>query len=376
VSCPRRWPSSRDGSARASRFDTCSSDAFAREVAILAVVSDSRTLDATPRRLARARQRLGRPTSPELTAAVALGIAVLVLPSLAATLVAAFSQAWSRALAAARSPGLPTGGVSGLAQLGATSQLAAFLQLCAAVLVAVALSTAAVTWLQRGVFVRFAAAAGGDRELGSVPRERLAERVARASFACAKWSLLMVALVAPWSDALRGMSGAWQRAPSELLPIAGGLVESLFERAAIVLAALGVIDFGVQQALFRRRLKMSRQQLQEEQRATEADPHATAERRRRAREQQAASVLQELGEVAYVVCDLEGRAFALRERDAELAVWIAAEGDLAFRVRSEAIARGLRVAVDAELALELGKFEIGETLPPTIAARLQLPRRT
>jgi hypothetical protein len=305
-----------------------------------------------------------------------LGVAVLVLPSLAATLVAAFSQAWSGALVAARSPGLPTGGVSGLAQLGTVSQLAAFSQLCAALLVAVALSAAAVTWLQRGVFVRFAGAAGGDRELGSVPRERLPERLARASFACAKWSVLMVALVAPWSDAVRGMAGAWQRAPSELLPIAGGLVVSLFERAAIVLAALGVIDFGVQQALFRRRLKMSRQQLQEEQRATEADPHATAEWRRRAREQQAAAVLQELAEVAHVVCDLEGRAFALRESDGQLAVWIAAEGDLAVRMRAQAIARGLSVAVNAELAVELRKFEIGETLPPAIAARLQLPGRT
>jgi flagellar biosynthesis protein FlhB len=209
-----------------------------------------------------------------------------------------------------------------------------------------------------------------------VPRERLAERVGRAGFACAKWMVLVFALVAPWSDAVRGMIGAWQRAPSELLPIAGGLVVSLFERAAIVLAALGVIDFGVQQALFRRRLKMSRQQLQEEQRATEADPHATAERRRRAREQQATAVLQELAEVAYVVCDLEGRAFALREKDGELALWIVAEGDLAARMRAQAIARGLSIAVNAELAVELRKFEIGETLPPAIAARLQLPGRT
>jgi flagellar biosynthesis protein FlhB len=191
--------------------------------------------------------------------------------------------------------------------------------------------------------------------------------------------VLVVVLIAPWSDALRGMLGAWQRAPHELLPIAGKLVLALLERAAIVLAAIGLIDFGIQQALFRRRLRMSRQQLQEEQRATEADPHAVAERRRRAREQQSAAVLQELAEVALLVCDLAGRALAMRETSDGIAVWIAAEGELAVRVRAEAIARGLPIVVDSELVVALSAFEIGESVPSGLATRarerLQRPGR-
>jgi flagellar biosynthetic protein FlhB len=293
------------------------------------------------------------------------------MPFMAAALSGAVRMAWNGMLASARSPALAGTPTSGVLQLGTAAQLASFAQLCAAVLGALALTAAATTWLQRGIFVRFAGFAGEDRELGGLPRETFAERVARSSFAALKWLALVIALIAPCSEAVRGMLGAWQRAPHELSPIAGTLVGSLIERAAIVLAAIGVIDFGVQQAWFRRRLRVSRQQLREEQRATEADPYATAERRRRAREQQTAAVLQELEEVAFVVCDLEARAFALRESENAFSVWVVGRGDSAMRLRAEAIARSLPVVVDNELAFALSAFEIGETLPPTVAARVR-----
>jgi flagellar biosynthesis protein FlhB len=135
---------------------------------------------------------------------------------------------------------------------------------------------------------------------------------------------------------------------------------------------LGALDFAVQQVAFRRRLRMSRHELQEEQKATEADPHATAERKRRGRELQARVALQELDEVSGVVCDLEGRAFGVREKGAEMMVWIKAEGgDLAARVRTEAEARGLPVRIDRDLAAALASREIGEALPPDVANRLR-----
>jgi flagellar biosynthesis protein FlhB len=324
-------------------------------------VTDNRTHEATPRRLARARERSGRPSSYELAAASALGVAAIALPSLAATLLAAIRALWTAVLAAARSPQLPTVIDVNLAPLAELARLTA------AALAAVAVTAGAATALQRGVFVRFAGAGGAGAET-SAPPESPVERMGRATFSLAKWSVLIAALVVPWSDAVRGMLGAWQRAPQELSPIAGELVLVLLERAAIALAMIGVIDFGVQQLLFRRRLRMSRYELQEERRATEADPHASAERRRRARELQAAVTLQELDEVSIVVCDLEGRAIALRET---FEVWIKAEGDLATRLRAEAIARGIQVVIDVELIAALTAFELNEPLTPAVYAMVR-----
>jgi flagellar biosynthesis protein FlhB len=328
-------------------------------------VTDSRTYEATPRRLARARQQLGRPSSYELAGACALGVAAIALPSLAASLLTAFRALWGDALAAARSSQLPATAIH--VNLASLAELA---RLTAAGLAAVALTAGAVTGLQRGVFVRFLGAGESGRE-ASVPRESALERVGSAAFSLAKWSVLIAVLIAPWSDAVRGMLGVWQRAPHELSPIAGELVLALLERAAIALAMLGVIDLGVQQLLFRRRLKMSRHELQEERRATEADPHASAERRRRARELQTAATLQELDDVTSVVCDLEGRAIALRETAEAIAVWITAAGDLAARLRAEAIARGVPVVVDVELSAALAAFEINEPLTPAVRAMVR-----
>jgi flagellar biosynthesis protein FlhB len=341
-------------------------------------VSETRTLEATPRRLARARQRFGRPTSRELTAAFALAAAAITLPAAAAVLVAAFGSLWNAAIEAARGPRLQdlasrsgaSTRPSALTLFTQSPQLSELAQLLAALLIAIALIAALATSLQRGAFVRIAGAGGSTFE-SRIPPEPLAARFARSAFSVVKWAVFIAALFAPWSEAVRGMMGAWQRTPQELLPIAGRLILALLERAAIVLAVLGVIDFGFQQAAFRRRLRMSRRELQDEQKATESDPHATAERKRRMRELQAEVALRELEEVTMLVCDVEGRAFGLRERGREMVVWIKAEDDLAARVRAEAGARGVPVRVDRDLAVVLARAEIGEVLSEGVAARLR-----
>jgi flagellar biosynthetic protein FlhB len=355
--------------------------ADASEYEYVAGVSETRNLEATPRRIARARARFGRPASGELTAAVALAAAAVALPGAAAVLVAALASLWKVAIAGAGIPqlhdlsgrALAPAQSNALTLLAHGSQLAELAQVIAALLIAIALTAALVTALQRGAFVRIAAGAGSTFE-SRIPPEPVAARLARSAMSVAKWAVFVAALVAPWSEAVRGMMGAWQRTPSELLPLAGRLVLALLERAAIVLAVLGVVDFGVQQVAFRRRLRMSRRELQEEQKATESDPHATAERKRRMRELQAEVALRELEEVTMLVCDVEGRAFGVREHGREVAVWIKAEGEVAARVRTEAEARGLPIRVDRDLSGVLARGEIGEALPEAVAARLRSDR--
>jgi flagellar biosynthetic protein FlhB len=362
-------------------------------------VSDDRTFEATPRRLARARQQFGRPSSQELTAACAFGAVALGVASLGPAVQLAFNGLWGGALEAMRASqqgvfllasgaaaavgGLGATGAVALAAapgipavaLGALRTLGALAPLLAAVLVALAVVGGTATALQRGMFLRLAGASGDFAQ--GLPRPRGVERWADASWTLAKWLVLLAVLIDPWSDAVRGMLGVWQRAPHELLPLVGRLMVALLERAAVALAVLGVIDFAIQQVTFRRRLRMSRQELQEERRATESDPHASAERRRRARDQQLSAAMLELSDVDALVCDLDGRAIALRRERAapqdpnattreHFLVWLKADGDFARRIRTEAAARELPIAIDAELTNSLLSYEINEPLPPEI----------
>ncbi|HKP57823.1 MAG TPA: EscU/YscU/HrcU family type III secretion system export apparatus switch protein, partial [Polyangiales bacterium] len=217
-------------------------------------------------------------------------------------------------------------------------------------------------WLQSGLAVRVG---GSFPEFGSGRGLRLAP--ADTALRAAKWLLLTAALLWPWSAALRGMLDGFERAPHELLPIAGELCARLIGRAALLLFALGAIDLAVQHWLFRRRLRVSRGQLREERRADEPEPQALAERRRRAHELRSAATLLEVKELDSIVCEGRRRAIGVR---APGVVWLKAEGDLAERLVSEARAAGLPIVEDARLLDALLGFELNEALPERLRAQL------
>jgi len=325
-------------------------------------VSESRTLEASPRKLARARARLGRPTSRVLTAAATLGVFALAAPPLAERALGLASRLWSSALAAMRTPApsLPRVDRDALLELAA---------LGGGTLLALAFVASGVAWLQGGAIVRFAGGAGPGSAI-EIDTGVGADRAPRAAIALATFTLVFVGLAWPWSDALRGMLDAWQRAPSELLPIAGTPALALFERAALALAVAAALELALQTAVFRRRLRMSRRELQEEARATEGDPHARAERRRRAHEVRMQATLLELSEVSAIVFDSE-RAIGLRVSQRRPVVWLQADGELARMLRREGAARQLPLVHDSELAVALAAFQPNELLPNWLAQRIR-----
>jgi flagellar biosynthetic protein FlhB len=321
-------------------------------------VSERRTLPATARKLARAQKRYGLPRSLELTAALSLGLAVFVLPPVAEQLWAAERGLWGRLLAAA---GAPVPATPAFDRAAAASLAIEF----AGLLGAIALAAALATFVQRGAAVRLG---GGDgASFGAGPPT---ERFAPAGYSLAKWAVLAAVLLWPWSDALRGMLASWQRAPHELTALTGGLLRALLERAVLALALIGTIDLLVQHASFRRRLRMSRRELQDEQRESEGDPHARDERRRRAHELRFRATLLELGEVDLIVCD-EDRTLGMKVRGSDAVVWIKADGELGRRMRREAERRSLPVAFDSSLTDALYAFEPNESLPSPLKHRVR-----
>jgi type III secretion protein U len=319
-------------------------------------VSENPTHEATPRRLARAVQRFGAPRSPELTAACLLSVLWLGLPALVAQFMRQERALWSDLLGALAAP-VPSGVVPGA--------LIELVRIATLSVLGLALAAVAATWLQRGLALR---AGGSFPEFAGVRAPRLAP--ADAALRVLKWLLLTAALLWPWSAAVRGMLGSFERAPGELLPIAGELCARLIGRAALVLAILGAIDLGVQHWLFRRRLRVGASQQREERRADEPEPHALAERRRRAHELLLAASLLEVSELESVVCESQRRAVGVR---APGVVWLKAEGELALRLLEAARQAGLPIVDDARLLEALSSYELNEALPAALRAQLPMP---
>lgn len=209
---------------------------------------------------------------------------------------------------------------------------------------------------QRGLALRWAGSAGAPRH-EAVDALRVA----------IGWTLLVLALCWPLTAAVRGMLASYQRAPRELPELAFALCGQLLGRAALALALLGVADLALAHWLFRRRLRASRRELREEQRRDEPDPHALAERRRRAHELRLSATLLELSELERVICEGTRRAVGVR---APGVVWLKAEGDLAARLRAEARAAGIPIFDDPALVDALLGYELNEPLPAQLRARL------
>jgi flagellar biosynthesis protein FlhB len=326
-------------------------------------VSESPTHEASPRKLARARLRLGRPSSQALTGAVALGLGALLLPVIGERAVVVAAGLWATVLSAVRAPGgeMPALDPSAVLELAALGGGGLF---------AIAGVAAGAVWLQRGAIVRLAGGAGSDAGV-ELERGWGAERIPRAAFSIVVFFAVLGSLLWPWSDALRGMVGAWQRAPAELSPLAGSLAIALLERAAIALAVVGVLELGAQTLWYRRRLRMSRRELQEESRATEGDPHARTERRRRAHEFRMQATLLELSEVSVIVFDSE-RAIGLKLASGAPVVWIKATGELAATLRREANARAVPLLSHRGLAIALSTLEPNEPLPAELLQRVRV----
>ncbi|HKU41957.1 MAG TPA: EscU/YscU/HrcU family type III secretion system export apparatus switch protein [Polyangiales bacterium] len=297
--------------------------------------------------MARAVRQFGAPVSAALTTAWLFGALWLALPWLSAAFLRAEGSLWTQLTAAASAPVPVHHALSSLGEL-AFAAIGGVLGLAAL--------SALATASQRGLAFRFAAGGGGPR---IAPADTL--RIALG------WSLLAAALCWPLAAAVRGMLASYQRAPRELPGIAFELCVQLVGRAALALALLGVADLALQHWLFRRRLRLGRRELREERRRDEPDPHALAERRRRAHELLLAATLLELSELERVICEGTRRAIGVR---APGVVWLKAEGDLAARLRAEAQAAGLPIREDPALVDALLGYELNEPLPEQLRARL------
>lgn len=147
----------------------------------------------------------------------------------------------------------------------------------------------------------------------------------------------------------------WLQA-GDILPLASRSIAMLTWWALACFLAIAAFDVWFQQWEFRRRNRMSIDEVRREHKETEGDPHIRSRRKQLHREVAATNMLQNVRKASVVVVNPTHVAVALyyRAGETELPVVLAkGEGDLARRIRGIAEEEGIPVLRNVDLARRL-----------------------
>jgi flagellar biosynthetic protein FlhB len=167
------------------------------------------------------------------------------------------------------------------------------------------------------------------------------------------------------TDYFAGMFAADARAiPREIMHIGVGLLAVICAIAAMI----GFGDAAWQNFDHKRRLRMSDQEMKDEYKKSEGDPHLKYERRRRGREIATNQMLSDVPKADVVVVNPTHYAVALkwaRTRGAAPICVAKGTGDVAARIREAAIRAGVPIHPDPPTArLLYAEVEIGDEIQP------------
>lgn len=144
------------------------------------------------------------------------------------------------------------------------------------------------------------------------------------------------------------------------------LVE-LLTAGTLVSAVVAVIDIPYQHVTFRRSMRMSLQEMRDELRSTEGDPHMKGKVRRLARQRAQRRMMQDVPKATVVITNPTHFAVALRYRRGEdVAPVVLAKGAdlMAQRIRQAAAEHGVAIMENPPLARALhASVEIGAVIP-------------
>jgi type III secretion protein U len=155
-------------------------------------------------------------------------------------------------------------------------------------------------------------------------------------------------------------------APGDAAMIAAlGLVLEIAKKTVLVLLALGAADYLVQRQQHLKSLMMTKEEVKQEHKNSEGDPHIKHKRKKLAKELLAAAGKGVRGATAVVVNPTHVAVAVLYDTKVAEAPVIVARGteEEALRIRLEARRFGVPIVKDIPLARTLVKFQIGEEVP-------------
>ncbi|HHZ17181.1 MAG TPA: flagellar biosynthesis protein FlhB [Peptococcaceae bacterium] len=150
------------------------------------------------------------------------------------------------------------------------------------------------------------------------------------------------------------------------LGIVGDVTYAIGWRVLAVLLVIAVADYGFQYYDYEQSLKMSKQEIKEELKQTEGDPHVKAEIKARQRQMATRRMMQEVPQATVVITNPTHYAVALKyEQDMPAPVVVAKGQDfMAQRIKTLAMDHDVTIVENKSLARALyQQVEIGEPIP-------------
>jgi type III secretion protein U len=142
--------------------------------------------------------------------------------------------------------------------------------------------------------------------------------------------------------------------------------QPLVLRCAVALLGLGVADFAWARQRHHKELMMSREEMKQEHKNSEGDPHAKAHRKHLQKQLAQGGRARSVKQATAVVVNPTHIAIALRYDEAECdAPYIVARGreEDAMSIRREAQTHGVPIVKDVPLARSLIHYDVGEEIP-------------
>ncbi|QPH53094.1 EscU/YscU/HrcU family type III secretion system export apparatus switch protein [Pontivivens ytuae] len=317
--------------------------------------------EPTQKRLDTAREDGNIAQAPDLTATAAYAGLFLVILAAGPALVRDVGAALTAPIAHADAPGeWPR--IEAYAKDVAWGLAPLFLAPVAAVL-AVLAATRAVTFAPKKIapdLSRISPIAGAKNKFGPTGLFEFAKsstKLTVISIAVGLWFTLRL-------DRIVGLSAA--EAPSLLVEI-GQTVRVLLIVVLGITVPLAVLDMLWQRFDHRRKLRMSHQDLKDEAKQAEGDPHAKSQRRRRAQELAGNRMLQDVPDADVVIVNPIHIAVALkwdRGRGGAPVCVAKGQGEIAERIRERAAEHGVPIHRDIATARSLhATVEIGAEVP-------------
>jgi flagellar biosynthesis protein FlhB len=321
-------------------------------------VSD-KTEPATPRKIAKAREKGDVAVSAVTSQALGFIVAVLVVPTTVTATASLVSELLRGVL------------VRGADAQPADTIVRTVVILVAPLLAAVAATTALSTVVQTGALFAPARLSPDLTKLDPIAGLRSLVSGARLwNVARALLAALVVGYLA-W--------GALRRHAVDLSHTIGGgasaasvaalAAKRIARDAAAIGIAFALVDLVVVRRSLLSKLKMTKSEVKREYRESEGDPQLKAARHRAHRDMLAAATVNAVRDATVVIVNPEHLATALRYVDGEddaPKVVAAGDGELAQKIQEAARAYGIPVIRDVPVARALSELEIGDTIPEAL----------
>ena len=326
---------------------------------------DSKTEAPSPRKLAQAREKGDVPKSPEVASTLALAAAAVVLLGSGGTLARGLTSALLPFIAHPDAIDLSGQGAVAVLRSALGAALPALMVLAAAAAAGVAGNV-----LQHGVLFTPAKLAPQFGKLN--PLKGLQNlfgvdnliNFAKSLFKLIAMGVVVVAVLRPRASSLAGL--AWLD-PAAILPLSLQALRALLIAGIAVFGVCAAVDVFVQRQRFTQRMKMSREDLKQEAKDTDGDPHIKAKLKQQRMARAKKRMIQNVPKATLVIMNPTHYAVALRYVQGETAAPVCVAKGLdavALKIREVAEAHSIAVIEDPPLARALyAVVDVDETIP-------------